>query len=111
MTIRITEGLWQQASQSCSLQDIIDASGLAKEDLLELIDMGIIEPSNRDTEHYSFQIGCVTVARTARRLRDDFDLDRSGMTVALRLLGRIDELEAELNHLRTRLGSRGAKGT
>src|SRR5690606_2376850 len=104
-----TESVWQHASQLCSLQDIIDASGLTKEDVLELIDMGIIQPSNLEAEHYSFQIQCVTLARTARRLRDDFDLDASGLTMALRLLGRIDELETELNRLRIRLGGRGAR--
>jgi len=40
--------------------------------------------------------------RTARRLRDDFDLDAAGLAVAVNLLGRIRELELELQALSAR---------
>jgi chaperone modulatory protein CbpM len=42
----------------------------------------------------------VTVARTACRLRDDFELDTSGLSVALTLLQRVRTLEEELARLR-----------
>ena len=45
----------------------------------------------------------VVTVRTARRLRDDFELDRNGVALALTLLRRIAQLEAEVRatHLRT----------
>ena len=43
------------------------------------------------------------VARLARRLRDDFELDRAGLALALRLMQRIDTLEQEVERLRARL--------
>jgi chaperone modulatory protein CbpM len=43
------------------------------------------------------------VARLARRLRDDFELDRAGLALALRLMQRIDSLEQEVERLRARL--------
>lgn len=39
----------------------------------------------------------------ARRLRDDFELDRAGLALALRLMQRIDALEQEIVRLRARL--------
>jgi len=39
---------------------------------------------------------CLTLAHAASRLRNDFDLDTNGLTLTLRLLNRIHELEAEL---------------
>ncbi len=42
----------------------------------------------------------VVVARTAGRLRREFDLDAHGLAVVMRFLARIEELEAELQALR-----------
>jgi chaperone modulatory protein CbpM len=43
------------------------------------------------------------VARTARRLRDDFELDTRGLGVALKLLERVADLESENLALRAQL--------
>jgi chaperone modulatory protein CbpM len=52
---------------------------------------------------YSFSARVVTVARTARRLRNDFELDTRGMGVALKLLERVHDLEEEIARLRAQL--------
>ena len=49
---------------------------------------------------YSFSARVVTVARTACRLRDDFELDTRGVGVALKLLERVRDLEQEIARLR-----------
>jgi hypothetical protein len=43
------------------------------------------------------------VARTACRLRDELELDTAGLGVALRLLERVRDLEAEIAQLRALL--------
>ena len=43
------------------------------------------------------------MARTACRLRDELELDMSGLAVALRLLDRVHGLEAEIARLRALL--------
>jgi len=96
MTIHITESVWLNATEICSFQQLLEVSGLAREDLSDLIDMGVIEPANDDPGNYVFQAPCIVMARTARRLRDDFDLDTQGLALALNLLRRIDRLETEL---------------
>jgi len=103
MTVRITEAVWLNASDICSLEHIVEVSGLGHEDVLDLIATGVLRPSNDDPSNYFFHTDCVVLARKARRLRDDFELDSHGLALAMRLLDRIDGLEAELQALRARL--------
>ena len=44
--------------------------------------------------------------RSLRRLREDFELDQEGLSVALALLERIDGLERELRAMRALLPQR-----
>ena len=103
MTVHITETVWLNASDICSLEHIVEVSGLSQQDILELVDSGVLPPSNGDPQNYFFHTECVVLARRARRLRDDFELDMQGLTLAMRLLHRMDELQAELQALRARL--------
>jgi chaperone modulatory protein CbpM len=100
MSIQVTESIWLNASSLCSFQQLVDVSGLSREDLQELVDVGAIEPANHDPGNYVFQSECIVIARKARRLRDDFELDMPGLALALRLLQRVDELEGRLNAVR-----------
>ncbi|MFW7341455.1 chaperone modulator CbpM [Pollutimonas sp. H1-120] len=103
MTIRTVEAVWLNTSDICSLEHIMEVSGLARDDILNLIETGILTPSNDDPHNYFFHTECIVVARTARRLRDDFELDEQGLAIAMRLLGRIKDLESELASLRSRV--------
>ena|SRR5690606_2409401 len=103
MTIRTVEAVWLNTSDICSLEHIIEVSGLARDDILDLVETGILTPSNDDPGNYFFHTECVVVARTARRLRDDFELDAHGLALAMKLLDRIQGLESELASLRSRV--------
>ena len=50
-----------------------------------------------------FSVRSITIARTARRLREDFELPAHGVALLLAYLDRIAELEAELCALRAQL--------
>lgn len=103
MALHITESVWLNTSGSCTLQHLLDVSGLTEDNIHDLIDTGIIEPSNRDPSNYYFPANTIVIARTARRLRDDFELDSDGLLLALNLLRRVDHLETEIAALRARL--------
>jgi chaperone modulatory protein CbpM len=45
----------------------------------------------------------VVIARTASRLRDDFELDTGSLAVTLTLLERVRELEARIRELEAQL--------
>lgn len=112
MTANITECIWLNATEICSLEHLTEVSGLTRTDVLELVDAGVLEPSRHgpDPQQYLFEASCIVTLRTARRLRDDFELDTHGLTLALRLLKRIEGLEAELASLHARHGGGSARG-
>lgn len=112
MTTDITECIWLNATEICSLDHLVEVSGLARDDVLDLVDAGVLEPSTHgpQPQQYLFEASCIVTLRKARRLRDDFELDTHGLTLALRLLKRIDGLEAELASLRARHGGGPGRG-
>ena len=98
-----TEVLWLDEQREVSLRELIDTSGLNEAELLELVHSGVIPANHRPGTGYQFSARLITVARTACRLRDDFELDTRGLTVALRLLERVRALEEEIGRLRAEL--------
>jgi chaperone modulatory protein CbpM len=103
MIIYVTDSIWLDDSEVCSIEQLADASGLSVEELDDLIRNGVIAPVDENAQPLSFRLHYLVTARTARRLRDDFELDRHGMTLALTLLRQIDQLQAELNAARAKL--------
>jgi chaperone modulatory protein CbpM len=103
------EAVWLNEGQTCSFLTLIEASGLTGEEVQWLIESGALMPlpapqaEPPPQESLSFPAAALPVARLARRLRDDFELDRAGLALALRLMQRIDTLEQEVERLRARL--------
>jgi chaperone modulatory protein CbpM len=102
-----SEVLWLDEQGEISLRELIEMSGLREAELLELVHCGAIqaqiEGNGQPDAGYRFSARVVTVARTACRLRDDFELDTRGLSVALRLLERVRTLEEEIGRLRAEL--------
>jgi chaperone modulatory protein CbpM len=94
------EVLWLDEQREVSLRELIDLSGLGEAELLDLVHSGVIPANDRPGAGYFFSARVITVARTACRLRDDFELDTRGLSVALRLLERVRALEEEISQLR-----------
>ncbi len=106
MKINATKGIWLNEQAICLAQNLIEVSGLSNEELDDLIDNGVIVPVDTNAQPMSFALRYIVVASMARRLRDDFELDRHGMTLAMTLMRRIEQMELELNAMRARLGHR-----
>lgn len=103
MKVKVSEWIWLNDHAVCSAQHLAEVSGLSHEEIDELIESGVIVPVDDKAQSKSFQLRCVVIANTARRLRDDFELDLHGVALALTLMRRIDELQEELSAVRTRL--------
>jgi len=101
MTIE-TDVLWLDEHRAVSLRELVETSGLGEAELLELVHSGAL-PALEGVSGYTFSARVVTVARTACRLRDDFELDTRGLSVALKLLERVRDLEEEIARLRAEL--------
>ena len=103
MRTHIVEAVWLNDAGLCSLEQLAAYSGLTQAELQDLVEMGEIVPTSVDAENDLYQTHYIVIARTARRLRDDFELDTHGLAVALNLLGRIRDLEIQLNTAHAKL--------
>lgn len=118
---QFVEALPLDESALCTVDELVLFSGLSEAEVLALVDNGAIAPaeapaptdmqtqvqSQTQTQtHRVFYVSCIPLARTARRLRDDFELDPNGLSVAMSLLGRIRDLEARIAAVRALLPAR-----
>lgn len=102
MRVELTEALWLDEHRLFSAAELMELSGLSAAELQYLVECETLLPLTaveRATEA-RFGAECLALARTASRLRNDFDLDANGLALTLRLLNRIRELEAQLLELR-----------
>jgi chaperone modulatory protein CbpM len=102
MKIDVSEMVWLDDQGVCTAEQLIEVSGLSAQEFDELVTNSVIVPVDRVTTPPVFALHQITTARIARRLRDDFELDRHGLTLALTLMRRIEALEQELNKVRAR---------
>jgi chaperone modulatory protein CbpM len=100
MKVELTELTWLDAQAEYSLVELAERSRLSEAELLELVNCGVISPREPDAASQRFPCQALAAARTAARLRDDFEVDVHGVALAMALLARIDELESELAQLR-----------
>jgi chaperone modulatory protein CbpM len=89
-----------------SLPELAELSGLPHAILEELLDCGAITPLEPVGAQIRFGAVALRTARAARRLRSDFELDVEALALALGLLDRVTELEAQLQELRAKLPHR-----
>ncbi|MFA5520285.1 MAG: chaperone modulator CbpM [Castellaniella sp.] len=101
--MKMTKSLWLSATEFCSMEQVLELSGLSGELFEALVDAGVIQPhaeaATDVVTQRMFASDCIVQARQARRLRDDFELDAHGLTLAMTLLERIRMLEARLEAL------------
>jgi hypothetical protein len=97
------EALWLHGQIEFSLEELCELSGLSEAELRDLVDSGVLAPSDPDAPHWTFSAERLILARSAFRLRKDFELDAHGVALVVTLLERVRDLEAELRSLRALL--------
>ena len=102
MKLELTEIHWLDDGRQLSMDELVELSGLTSDDVHRMIDCGVLAPLDAAGNQPAFTASSLTAARSAARLRADFELDVQGMTLALALLERIHALEDELQRLRAR---------
>ena len=103
MRLELTEMTWLDQRHALSLSELAELSGLPMPDLEDLVGCGVIAPVDPGAATPTFSADWVIVARTATRLRRDFELDAHGLSLALTLLDRVHRLEAQLRELEAQL--------
>ena len=104
MQIEIAEAVTMDERGVLTLEQLVELSDLPESELRALVDYGALAPVDPGAERWTFTTSWVVVARTASRLRRDFELDAHSLSVVLQYVQRIDTLEAELRALRAQLG-------
>ena len=104
MTTPIEDALYLDTVTEVTWTQLISASGLPESELTELVHYGAIQPRDPDAPTWTFEARFLAVAKTASRIRRDFELDPHAVSVVLCYLDRIQRLEAELNALRAQRG-------
>ena len=65
-------------------------------ELVEMIEMGVLEPIGRQPEEWSFAARDLQRVRTARRLAHDLQINLAGIAVILDLLEEREQMRARL---------------
>jgi chaperone modulatory protein CbpM len=89
------------AGSAVSLDELLVASGLTREEVETLLDFGVLEPTRPAS--LLFPVDALLRARVAARLRAHFDLNASGMALAVDLLERMETLRARIRQLECQL--------
>jgi hypothetical protein len=103
MTSEHTEVAWSDEGNRLRLSELADLADLSEAELIALVDCGALTPAEDTPGQWVFGLRSLTVARTARRLREDFELEPHGVALLLVFHERIRRLEEELRELRARL--------
>jgi len=99
MNIDFTELVWLDHHHAVSLDELAELSGLAQEELRQLVESGALIPLNPDEERWSFSGHCVVSIRTLSRLKQDFELEPNAFALTLVFLERIRSLELKVQEL------------
>ncbi|BCB27211.1 hypothetical protein SKTS_20970 [Sulfurimicrobium lacus] len=82
-----------------TLADLCHACAVHAERIIELVDIGLLEPRGREPARWRFSGASLQRARRALRLQRDIGVDLAGAALALELLDEIESLRARLRAL------------
>ena len=82
-----------------TLADLCRACAVHAERIIELVDVGVLEPLGREPARWRFGGASLHRARMALRLQRDLDIDLAGAALALQLLDEIESLRSRLRAL------------
>ena len=102
------DAVWLDVRQEFSIAELVQCSGLSEAELRELVDYGVLAPIDPQRSEWTFGGDIVVAMQIAGRLRVDLELDPHALALALKLIGRIRELEAQLRDLKAQLPRRSA---
>jgi MerR HTH family regulatory protein len=96
MRVEITEVVHLEEQRPLTLAELADLARLSEAEVQEFVEVGVISAGRMEDERLSFGAECLVAARTASRVRQEFDLDLHSAAIVMRLLDRIRELEMRL---------------
>jgi chaperone modulatory protein CbpM len=104
MTAPVEDAVCIDTMAEITWTELVAASGLPEAELRELVHYGALVPRDPAAPTWTFEARWIMVARSASRIRHDFELDPHAVSVVLGYLERIERLEMELRRLRAQHG-------
>ena len=99
--IPLSEDILEQQIE-LNLAELCRACKLTAEEVVELVDEGVVEPSHYDSTHpnrWRFRALCVRRIYSAKRLQRDLGINTAGAALALDLLDELEQMRRRLKHL------------
>jgi chaperone modulatory protein CbpM len=90
------DAVWVELQLSFTLEGLCRASGAGRDDVLALVDQGLLQPAGRDPQDWCFEGSSLPRVRTALRLARDLDLGWAGTALVVELLAEMAALRARL---------------
>jgi chaperone modulatory protein CbpM len=85
--------------EEISLAQLCRACELSEEEIIQLVDQGIIDPLGPEPAEWRFISVSLRRVRITRNLQRDLGVNPPGAALALELLEEIEELRSRLQHL------------
>jgi len=101
MKIETVQAVYLDRTGTLTTTELVQRSGLSETEVRMLVECGAFAPDDPHAPVWLFAFECLTVARTAHRLREQYALeDTHALAVVLRLTQRIDEPQRTLRRAR-----------
>jgi|SRR5690606_11315339 len=85
-----------------SLGELCRVCQLSAEEVLALVEEGVIEPFGAELTQWRFQSLCVQRIRRVYRLREDLGVNLAGAALAVDLIDQIEQLQSYIRELELR---------
>ena len=103
MEVKASDWMWLDTQRSVDQQELAQMCTMSEAEVDELVDYGVLVPLATEPRRL-FNAAVVPSLREAVHLRTDFDLDLFTVSLLLRYLQRIVQLEQQLRTLQSLQG-------
>jgi chaperone modulatory protein CbpM len=100
--IAAIRGTIVEAETALSLGELCRACAVSAEEVIHLVEEGVIEPRGREPRAWRFEAVCVRRVSRAQRLRRDLGVNLAGAALAVELLEELDRLRTRLRRYEPR---------
>ena len=98
-TIAVMQAVLIDETTEFTLGELCRACQVEREQLVALVEEGVLEPIGDDRDHWRFRGAAMQRARAALRLTRDFELSPATAALVLDLLDEIATLKAQLRRV------------
>ncbi len=98
-TTDILSGYILEDETRLTLRQLCDACAVRAEYIIELVDVGFIEPSGVERSHWCFNGVTIRRVQKAKRLQHDLGVNLAGVALAIELIDEIESLRARLDRM------------